>query len=300
MLLTGVHVAFIGGDARQLEIIKKCIELDASITLIGFENLESKFQGVQLKELDNDVLRDVDFLILPIVGTDDQGNVESIFGHKNLKLTKECLTSFPGNSKIFTGMARSYLKQLCDELDIELIELLDNDEVAIYNSIPTAEGTIMMTIQNTDFTIHGSNAIVLGFGRTGITLARVLDALGAKVMIGARKPEHIARIYEMGLTPFHINDLDQMVSDVDLLYNTIPKMVVTAKVLANMSHNSLIIDLASKPGGTDFRFAEKRGIKAILAPGLPGIVAPKTAGSILANVITRLIHEQLDSRGETI
>lgn len=300
MLLTGVHVAFIGGDARQLEIIKKCIELDASITLIGFDNLESKFQGVQLKELDNDVLKDVDFLILPIVGTDDQGNVESVFSHNNLKLTKEYLTSFPNNSKIFTGMARSYLKQLCDELDIELIELLDNDEVAIYNSIPTAEGTIMMTIQNTDFTIHGSNAIVLGFGRTGITLARVLDALGAKVMIGARKPEHIARIYEMGLTPFHINDLSKMVSNVDLLYNTIPKMVVTSKVLANMPHNSLIIDLASKPGGTDFRFAEKRGIKAILAPGLPGIVAPKTAGTILANVITRLIHEQIDSRGETI
>lgn len=299
MLLTGVHIAFIGGDARQLEVIKKCIELDALVTLIGFENLESKFQGVHLKELDLNALKDVDFLILPIVGTDDQGNVESIFSHKNLKLTKEHLTSLPNNSKIFTGMARSYLKQLCNELDIELIELLDNDEVAIYNSIPTAEGTIMMTIQNTDFTIHGSNAIVLGFGRTGITLARVLDALGAKVMVGARKPEHIARIYEMGLTPFHIDNLDQMVGNVDLLYNTIPKMVVTAKVIANMPYNSLIIDLASKPGGTDFRFAEKRGIKAILAPGLPGIVAPKTAGTILANVISRLILEQLDSRGET-
>lgn len=300
MLLTGVHIAFIGGDARQLEIIKKCIELDALVTLIGFENLESKFQGIQLKEFDLNALKNVDFLILPIVGTDDQGNVESIFSHRNLKLTKEHLTSLPKDRKIFTGMARSYLKQLCNELGIELIELLDNDEVAIYNSIPTAEGTIMMTIQNTDFTIHGSNAIVLGFGRTGITLARVLDALGAKVMVGARKPEHIARIYEMGLTPFHIDDLDQMVGNVDLLYNTIPKMVVTAKVIANMPHNSLIIDLASKPGGTDFRFAEKRGIKAILAPGLPGIVAPKTAGTILANVITRLILEQLDSRGETI
>jgi len=300
MLLTGVHIAFIGGDARQLEIIKKCIELDALITLIGYENLESKFQGIQLRELDIDVFKDVDFLILPIVGTDDQGNVESIFSHKNLQLTKEHLASFPNNSKIFTGMARAYLKQLCNDLNIELIELLDNDEVAIYNSIPTAEGTIMMTIQNTNFTIHGSHAIVLGFGRTGITLARVLDALGAKVMVGARKPEHIARIYEMGLIPFHINDLDQMVSNVDLLYNTIPKTVVTAKVIANMPYNSLIIDLASKPGGTDFRFAEKRGIKAILAPGLPGIVAPKTAGTILANVITRLILEQIDSRGEAI
>ena len=58
-------------------------------------------------------------------------------------------------------------------------------------------------------------------------------------------------------------------------------------------HHTLIIDLASKPGGTDFRYAEKRGIKAILTPGLPGIVAPKTAGQILANVLAELLHEDL-------
>jgi dipicolinate synthase subunit A len=51
----------------------------------------------------------------------------------------------------------------------------------------------------------------------------------------------------------------------------------------------VIIDLASKPGGVDYAFAEKRGIKAILAPSLPGIVAPKTAGRILARTITQLL-----------
>ena len=40
--------------------------------------------------------------------------------------------------------------------------LFNRDDVAIYNSIPTVEGTIMMAIQHTDFTIHGSNVIVLG------------------------------------------------------------------------------------------------------------------------------------------
>ena len=39
-----------------------------------------------------------------------------------------------------------------------------------------------------------------------------------------------------------------------------------------MPAHTLVIDLASKPGGTDFRYAEKR-VKALLAPGLPGIVA---------------------------
>ncbi|MCT9846916.1 hypothetical protein N7563_22945, partial [Leclercia adecarboxylata ATCC 23216 = NBRC 102595] len=62
--------------------------------------------------------------------------------------------------------------------------------------------------------------------------------------------------------------------------------------------HALIIDLASKPGGTDFRYAEKRGIKAILAPGLPGIVAPKTAGQIVANVLVNLLKDAADAREE--
>ena len=66
-----------------------------------------------------------------------------------------------------------------------------------------------------------------------------------------------------------------------------------------MPTHTLIIDLASKPGGTDFRYAEKRGIKALLAPSLPGIVAPKTAGNILANVLSQLLQDDFDKRKET-
>jgi len=60
-----------------------------------------------------------------------------------------------------------------------------------------------------------------------------------------------------------------------------------------MPSRAVIIDLASKPGGTDFRYAERRGIKALLAPGLPGIVAPKTAGRIMADCLGRLLMEDL-------
>ena len=47
-----------------------------------------------------------------------------------------------------------------------LFKLFERDDVAIYNSIPTVEGTIMMAIQHTDFTIHGSNIVVLRFRKS--------------------------------------------------------------------------------------------------------------------------------------
>jgi dipicolinate synthase subunit A len=157
----------------------------------------------------------------------------------------------------------------------------------------------MLAIQNTDITIHGSQVIVLGLGRVGMSLARSLHALGARVRVGAKRPEHIARIYEMGITPFHISELKEQVANVDIVFNTIPHLVLTAAVIAQMPQTAIVIDLASKPGGTDFRYAERRGIKAILTPGLPGIVAPKTAGQIIANTLSRLIAEQSRSQGES-
>ena len=158
----------------------------------------------------------------------------------------------------------------------------------------------MMAIQNTDITIHQSSVVVLGLGRVGMTVARTFALLGAKVKVGARRSEHLARITEMGLIPFHLDDLRNEVKDIDICINTIPHLIVNAGVIANMPSRILIIDLASKPGGTDFRFAEKRGIKALLAPGLPGIVAPKSAGQILANVLSQLLAEELVNRKEQL
>jgi dipicolinate synthase subunit A len=75
-------------------------------------------------------------------------------------------------------------------------------------------------------------------------------------------------------------------------------MIVTAQIISKLPREAVIIDLASAPGGTDFRFAEKRGVKALLAPGLPGIVAPKTAGMIIANTICHLVMEEFQLRGD--
>jgi dipicolinate synthase subunit A len=64
-------------------------------------------------------------------------------------------------------------------------------------------------------------------------------------------------------------------------------------ILKYANPDLLIIDLATQPGGTDFEAANALGIKAILAPGLPGKVAPLFAGRILADVIPRLIISEL-------
>lgn len=295
-MLTGMQIAVIGGDARQLEIIRKLTELDARLSLIGFEQLDHAFTGAVKEKLAEVDFSNTDAIILPVAGTNLEGQVETIFSNEKVMLTEDILSKTPEHCTIFSGISNSFLNGIVKQSKRKLIQLFSRDDVAIFNSIPTVEGTLMMAIQHTDFTIHGSKITVLGLGRCGMSIARAFHALGGKVKVGARKSEHLARITEMGLTPFHLNNTVKEVSDTDILINTIPFPIVSAAVISKLPAHTLIIDIASKPGGTDFRYAEKRGIKALLAPSLPGIVAPKTAGQILADVLSQLLQDDLNNR----
>ena len=295
-MLTGMQIALIGGDARQLEIIRKLTELDARLSLIGFEQLDHAFTGAVKEKLDEVDFSNIDALILPVAGTNLEGQVETIFSNEKVILTEDILSKTPEHCTIYSGISNAFLNGIIKQSKRTLVQLFSRDDVAIYNSIPTVEGTIMMAIQHTDFTIHSSNITILGLGRCGMSTARAFHALGAKVKVGARKSEHLARIIEMGVTPFHLSNIEKEVTGTDILINTIPYPIVSAAVIAKLPAHTLVIDIASKPGGTDFRYAEKRGIKALLAPSLPGIVAPKTAGIILADVLAQLLQDDLKNR----
>lgn len=150
----------------------------------------------------------------------------------------------------------------------------------------------MLVIEHTDHTIHSSRIIVTGFGRVGNTVANKFASLGAKVSVAAKSIRDLARITEMGLTAIPLDKLADFSSDCDVIINTIPALVIDQKVIQHLPSHAKIIDLASSPGGTDFAYAKQRGIEAFLAGSLPGIVAPKTAGKILADVIKQILLEE--------
>jgi len=293
-------IAVIGGDARYLELIRQLQAIEnIELILVGYDKLEQSFTGLNQTEFEDLNCEELDIVILPITGTDEEGKVETVFSVEEIRITEDWFHRLKEDAVVFTGIANDHLTELTTKTKTSLIPLLDRDDVAIYNSIPTAEGTIMMAIENTDYTIHSSRVIVTGFGRVGNTVANKFSALGAKVSVATRKSTDLARITEMGLTPIELNKLPEYTSECDLLINTIPALVITKEAIQNLPSNAVIIDLASKPGGTDFEYAKQRGIEAILARSLPSIVAPKTAGKILADVIIQILTKEKELLGWT-
>lgn len=291
--LSGVKLAILGGDARQVILAQHLAEQGALVKVVGLPvEGENIINCLQLSE----AMDSVNAVILPVPGVSEELKIYSAYLEQPMFLTEELLAQLPQGSPVIVGIARASLKRLVEKLGLRLIEVMKIDEVAILNSIPSAEGAIQLAMEKMSITIHGSKAWVLGFGRTGITLARLLSAMGAKTTVVARNPSQLARAYEMGLEIATYSQIKNFSGEVDVIFNTVPALVLNQTVLERLPTDVLIIDLASAPGGTDFEAAKRLGIEALLAPGLPGKVAPKTAGQILARVIPRLLAEELTLR----
>lgn len=276
-------INIIGGDDRDLYLSLLLRSKGYNVTIWGFD--KAGYEGFNLEKLCEKVKRETDpIFIFPMSGIKENGEVRNKYSSKPIIINEVLFNSIPKASFIMIGFAREWFRDLCKKYQIGILEVGEDDELAILNSIPSAEGAIQMAMENSRITIHSSASLVIGLGRCGLTLARMLKALDSKVYVYARNKVALARAFEMGFTPVEYHLLEETLQKMNFIFNTAPALVLPKEKLDYCRKCEVIIDIASAPGGVDFNYAEDLGIKAILAPGLPGIVAPKTAAEILASV----------------
>ena len=178
-------------------------------------------------------------------------------------------------------------KTIAQEAGVELVDYFARPELTVYNAIPTAEGCIGILLAERTRTLWGTNLLLLGFGPVGQALGARLAALGANVTVCARRAEQRALAESLGLQGAELARLAALAPAFDTVVNTIPE-----PVLAALRPGSLIVDLASKPGGTDFAAAQRLGCKAIHALSLPAACAPDTAGEAVARTVLTILRER--------
>ena len=168
---------------------------------------------------------------------------------------------------------------------IKCFDILKDEVTTILNTIPTAEGAIQIAMEETDYTLSEMKVLVIGFGRVGKTLANILSKMGLDVYCEARKDTDLAWIKAYGYKPMPLEKMKNNLCKMDIIFNTVPFQILDKSTLILLNRNTLIIDLASAPGGVDYEVAKKLGIKAILASALPGKVAPNTAAEYLKDFV---------------
>ncbi|MBQ7751394.1 MAG: dipicolinate synthase subunit DpsA [Clostridia bacterium] len=270
----------LGGDLRQ-ETVKNLLEKeDFDVTALGLS--EGKIPLDKLKK--------ADIIIFPVPTSSDGVTLNA-----PISKTKTALFDIIGkidkNCLVLGAKMPLDAEKMLQGKGIRYIDYFNREELIIKNAIPTAEGVIEIALSEMPITIFGSRVLVIGYGRVGKVIAEKFKLLGSDVTVSARKLEDFAWIEEKSLKSVHTKALTNAVSEFDLIINTVPARVLDGETLKNIRCDTLILDVASKPGGVDFEMAKKLKKNVIWALSLPGKTAPITSGKIIKETIMNILSE---------
>ena len=172
-----------------------------------------------------------------------------------------------------------------------LCDLLRRPGFVTGNAALTAEAAVGILIRESEGSLRHSRCLLLGGGRIGKLLARKLAGLGADVTVMARKAADRALIAELGYTPLEPEALEGRIGDFDLIVNTVPARVLSDAALCCVAPEALLLELASPPGGFNRDLARNIGLRALIAPGLPGQYSPLAAARLMRREIEAALEE---------
>ena len=278
-------IAVIGGDKRQKYLTDKFTEMGYKAVTFGAKDAENTAADL------NDALTEAYAAVLPFPVSPDGVFLNAYCEDCNIRLSflfseiKRCKIQ-----NVFGGLITSPIKTEAEKYGIEIYDYGENEEVKIKNALCTAEGAVEIALRELPFTLSGCNCCILGYGRIGRILAIRLRDFGCKVTVLVRRPESAAAV-QCDSIDFSFN-LASATNGADIVFNTVPTVLLKGDILSKIRKKSLIIDLASAPGGVDFAQAETLGLKVIWARSLPGKTAPQTAAGIIADAVSARLDKQ--------
>lgn len=286
-----MKIAVIGGDLRQLVMARELADDGFEVAIYGFDNCTSPCKNAVKCMYCADALRQAQIIILPVPYSKDNCKINCPYTKNELRV-EELFEQLDNRNVVFAGLTNRVIEELAGKKKITVIDYMKSEELNILNAVPTAEGAIELAMGRMLTTLHGSKALVAGFGRIGKLLCRKLLSLGVEVTVAVRSSTAAAWVDTLGYGLVKCENIANVISDFDVVFNTVPSEIFTRNILKNVKEDVVIIDLASNPGGVDMQYAEDKGINALHALSLPGKTAPITSGRIIKKCICDIMKKR--------
>ena len=160
--------------------------------------------------------------------------------------------------------------------EYDVVDLLADPQYLARNANITAHCTLELALEKLPVTLEKCPVLIIGWGRIGKCLAKLLHGMGACITVAARKESRRVMIDALGYKSCSMEEIHT--ENYRLIINTVPAMVLPVT-----SGTGLKIDLASVPG--------MKGRDILHAKGLPALLAPESSGALIAQTITHWIKE---------
>ena len=280
-------IAIIGGDLRIVKLSEMLVNEGAQVYTYGLENADN-IETKKCKSLE-EAISSADIILGPIPFSSNGNTINSPFSKEKIKV--QDIMDLSKGKILIAGSIKQDIYELANSMNVKVIDIMKREELSVLNAISTAEGAIKIAIEETPKNIHGSNVLVMGFGRIGKVLSHMLNGLGAKVSCEARKNSDLAWIKAYGYDAIPIADLNDNLYKFDIIINTIPYILLDRDALENVKEDALVIDLASNPGGVDRNAIKEKQIKFVWALSLPGKISPVTSAEFIKETLFNVVKE---------
>lgn len=199
---------------------------------------------------------------------------------------------------VFGGKFPEELRRWLADKKICYYDLMEDERVAQENARITAEAVVSEVISRSLYSVEGQKIIITGYGRCARAAAQKLAALGAKITVLARSVPARKAAKADGFYACDFAYGPQEAYGTRTFINTVPATVVTEKIFREMHEDTLVLDIASAPGGCDREAAAFCGIEVVPALGLPGIYTPKSSAKVLADAILEKTQSAIGRKEE--
>ena len=294
-----IRLAVLGGDLRQISMARELAERGYTVSVWGLGKA-SLLHPLPAFEDWREAVKDADAVILPLPVTEDGVRIRSPLHDGEPLRWQTLLESISPHVKLLVGKATECILDLAKEREICVADYFLNEGLQLKNAMVTAEGAISLAMARLPVTLDGCQTAIIGYGRIGKFLAERLIALGASVTVYARREDALteARLHHCRGRLLWSQEQDkrvlaQEISPYRVIFNTVPCRLLERDELCHVPKSCLLMDLASLPGGIDFKAAEELGLAALWATALPGKYAPESAGQILGETVDEMLRDFL-------
>lgn len=289
-MITHKKITFIGGDARQITAARMLSsEGYRTSTLCGGA------VGGELERYDTllDALTESDVIVLPLpVSVDGRLLNAPFLEGERIELSK-MVEAIPAGKMVIGGRIPQATVDALEAKRASVIDYFKSEAFQIENAYTTSEAALSIAMNNLRKNIRGASFAVTGYGRIARTLTELLLKLGGKVCVLARKESDRTWARLVGAEAKRVDEesILSLAQGYDVIFNTIPTWLFLGDFLLLVDPATLIVDLASSPGGVDVSAAKKLSSNVLWASSLPGKYAPESAGALICNCIKSIVSE---------
>ena len=292
MTNTQKNIIFFGGDARQISATK--ILFAEGYSVFVFASAEDVGEEIGTYESVESALLNCDTVVLPLPVSLDNKTLNAPF-LKNEQITLgRIIEAISEGKTVIGGRIPDGMEQALSDKGVRVIDYFKSEAFQIENAYTTSEAALSIAMNNLKRNIRGARFAVTGYGRIARTLTELLLKLSGNVCVLARKESDLAWARLAGASTMRLNSesIDRLTHGYDIIFNTVPSWLFLEDFLLKINKDTLIVDLASSPGGVDVSAAKKLSSRVLWASSLPGKYAPESAGELIASCIKNIISEE--------